>query len=152
MAKKYVAVIYDNATQQKLREWATNNGFDLGYGYGGEPKDPSEFEFHTTVFFTSNDIDHYEPPYKLIEAHRVVPIGFAMLGLDKDIPVLKVEPSGALAMLRQRYESLGYQDQWEQYIPHISLSYAKQPVDTSNMAVPDFPMTFDRVKVEDLME
>lgn len=152
MAKKYVAVIYDDATQQKLRDWATNNQFDLGYGYNGEPKDPNDFEFHTTVFYTSNDVDHYEPPYRLIENHQVVPVGFALLGVDKDIPVMKVEASGALAILRKRYEELGYQDQWDNYVPHISLSYARKPVDMSNLTVPPFPLTFNKVKVEDLME
>lgn len=152
MARKYVAIIYDDATQQNLRNWATDHGFDLGYGYSGEPKDPNEYQFHTTVFFTSNDVDHYEPPYKLIETHHVDPIGFGMLGMENDIPVMKIDVSGALAMLRKQYESLGYQDQWDQYVPHISLSYARKPVDMSNMTVPSFPLTFNNVKVEDLME
>jgi hypothetical protein len=154
MTRKYVAVIYDDTTQNRLREWATENSFDLGYGYSGEPKDPNDYEFHTTVFYTSNDVDHreQEPGYKLIEKHTVHPIGFSLLGENKDVPVMKVEVSGALAMLRKKYEDLGYQDQWDDYIPHISLSYARKPVDISTKVLPTFPLTFDYVKVEDLME
>lgn len=154
MTKKYVAIIYDDATQNNLRKWATQSGFDLGYGYGGEPKDPSEYEFHTTVFYTSNDVDHkeQEPGYNLIETHEVRPVAFDTLGMEKNIPVIKVEPTGALGMLRKKYEALGYQDQWDNYVPHISLSYARKPVDLSLRKLPTFPLTFSYVKVEDLME
>lgn len=154
MTKKYVAIIYDDATQDNLRKWATENGFDLGYGYSGEPKDPDDFEFHTTVFYTSNDVQHreQEPGYNLIETHDVTPIGFDLLGVEKDIPVMKIEPTGALGMLRKKYEDLGYEDQWETYIPHVSLSYARKPVDMSQLKLPSFPLTFKYVKVEDLVE
>lgn len=154
MTRKYVAVIYDDATQSALRKWATDNGFDLGYGYSGEPKDPNDFEFHTTVFYTSNDVDYVdpEPGYKLIETHQVSPIGFGMLGVENDIPVMKVEASGALADIRKKYEALGYKDQWDEYIPHISLSYARKPINVKGIPLPDFPLTFNYVKVEDLME
>jgi hypothetical protein len=154
MARKYIAAIYDNVTQVKLRNWCTENGFDLGYGYGGEPKDPNEYEFHTTVFYTMNDVGDLREGlgYRLIESHPVTPIGFTMLGLDKNVPVLKLDFTGMIAHLRQKYDVMGFKDQWDQYQPHISLSYAKKPVDFSTMSLPTFDIRFDRVKIEDLVD
>lgn len=154
MKCKYVAVIYDKPTQQNLREWATTNGFDLGYGYSGEPIDPNQYEFHTTVFYTNNPHEQTDPypGYKLIEKGQSFPTQFHLLGENQDVPVIKVEPTGMLATLRQKYERMGYKEKWDSYIPHISISYARKPVDFSKMQLPTFPLMFDYVKAEDVLE
>lgn len=154
LAKRYIAVIYDDVTQQKLQDWAVASGFDLAHDYDDIPIDPKDFEFHTTIFYTSNEVKliDSEPGYKLIESHTVNPIGFESLGEEKDIPVLKVDSSGALGTLRKRYENAGYQDKWDDYIPHVSLSYVRKPVDFTNIQLPAFPLTFNYVKVKELKE
>lgn len=154
MARTYIAAIYDTETHDKLRQWCGQHGFDLGFGYSGEARDPNEYEFHTTIFHTVNDIADLKEgsKYRLIESHPVTPIGFTMLGMDKNIPVLKLELTGMIATLRQKYEGLGLRDQWEQYTPHISLSYAKTPMDLTDIPLPDFSIRFNHVKIEDITE
>ena len=154
MTRKYIAIIYDPETQQNLRNWCTNNGFDLSVGYGGVPQEPENFEFHTTVFYTINEVEGFreDPEYNLIECHEVTPMIFDMLGEDRDVPVLKLEYEGALATLRKKYEGIGMMDKWDNYVPHISLSYAKSPRDLSELPFPDFKLCFNKVVVEDIQE
>lgn len=154
MTRKYIAIIYDPETQQNMRNWCNNNGFDLSVGYGGIPQDPEKFEFHTTVFYASNEIDNFmeDPKYNLIERQEAIPMMFMMLGENQDVPVLKLEREGALAMLRKKYEDMGMLDKWDDYTPHISLSYAKSPRDLSELHLPDFKLCFNKVIVEDIQE
>lgn len=153
--RKYIAAIYDDATSENLRNWCIRHGFDLNVDWDGNPADPADFEFHTTIFYQTNDV---ELPldemfsYPLIESSEVFPKQFGMLGKDNDIPVLKLECSGMLATLRKKYEDLGLTDSWDEYIPHISLSYAKQHADLQNIPLPDFKMTFSKVKVKDIKD
>ena len=148
--KKYIAVQYDPNTQDRLREWCNDNGFDLAVGYGGEPQDPKQFDFHTTIFYTSNEIDYLgeEPGYELPEVYKATPIKIEMLGEDKNIPVLLIKYDSMIKELREKYEDLGLEDKWPDYKPHISLSYAKTDIDTSNMKLPTFDLNYDYVKVE----
>lgn len=154
MAPKYIAIIYDPETQQNMRNWCKDNGFDLSVSYGGSTQDPEEFKFHTTVFYAINEIEdfHEDAGYNLIESHEVNPMMFSMLGENQDIPVLKLEAEGALTTLRAKYENMGMKDKWDNYIPHISLSYAKSPRDLSELPFPDFKLRFNKVIVEDIQE
>lgn len=152
--RKYVAVQYDHNTQEKLRQWAIDNNFDLTKGYGEQEQDPKDFDFHTTIFYTSNEMEDLpeEPGYKLIESYSVTPMKFDLLGVEKDIPVIKLVPDGMIMDLRKTYEKVGMKDQWPEYLPHISLSYVRKPYDFSNISLPSFPMTFNKVKIEDIIE
>lgn len=71
-----------------------------------------------------------------------------MLGENKDIPVLTIKSEG-LYNLRKYYEGLGLEDQWDEYIPHISVSYKRGPIDENNIVLPDFDVYFEKVVVED---
>lgn len=154
MARKYVAIIYDLETQINMRNWCHDNGFDLSQGYGGVPQNPEDFEFHTTVFYPINEVDepHEDPGYNLIETREVIPMKFGMLGENQDVPVLKLELCSTIAILRKKYEDMGMQDKWDNYVPHISLSYAKSPRDVSKLQFPNFKLKFNRVTVEDIKE
>jgi 2'-5' RNA ligase len=154
LKRKYVAAIYDEPSQDRLREWSQNNGFDLSFGYGGKPQDPKEFDFHTTIFYTSNVMEDLpdEPGYKLIESYSVTPMSFDLLGEEKNIPVIKLAPEGMIVDLRKTYEKIGMKDQWPEYLPHISLSYVRKDYNLDNISLPAFPITFNRVKVEDILE
>ena len=152
--RKYVAVQYDEESQKKLREWAKENGFDLTAKYDGEKQNEKDFDFHTTIFYTSNEMEDLpeEPEYKLIESYSVTPMGFDLLGEEKNIPVIKLAPEGMIVDLRKTYEKIGMKDQWPEYLPHISLSYVRKSYDLSGLTLPTFPITFNRVKVEDILE
>lgn len=149
MRRKYIAVTYRRKSQQKLREWAMANGFDLSVKYNDEKQDPTDFDFHTTIFYSTNEINlrNRVIPKKPTE---VTITGIKFLGTDNDVPVLTVSASGGIKELRQYYEDLGLEDQWPSYQPHISLSYAKKQVDISDMKLPDFKPTYDRVEIKDI--
>jgi len=147
--RKYVAVQYDDESQKKLREWAINNGFDLGIKYNGEEQDPEDFDFHTTIFFTTNEVLLRNQEIEQTPTEVIV-TGIKFLGENEDIPVLSVSMSGGIEQLRKYYEDLGLKDQWPSYQPHISLSYAKKQVDTTDMKLPDFRPKFDRIVIKDI--
>lgn len=152
MAKrKYVAVQYDKESQRKLREWSFKNGFNLSIDYKGEEQDPKAFDFHTTIFYSSNEV--FLPNKTVSLPSTPVKItGVKFLGEEKNIPVLGLEVEGGIQQLRKQYEKLGLEDKWPSYQPHISLSYAKERVDTSNLKLPDFTPKFDKLIIRDIEE
>lgn len=151
-SKKYVSVEYDAATQRKLREWAKENGFDLSVGYSGSKQKESDFDFHTTIFYTTtaHDIPNHEKILPSKGSANVV--GFEMFGENKNIPVLIIS-SSVINGLRKHYEeTYKMQDQWPTFKPHVSVSYATDALpDVESIKLPDFELTFNKVKVEDLL-
>jgi 2'-5' RNA ligase len=152
MAKrKYVSVQYDKESQAKLRDWALKNGFNLSVKYNGEEQDPKEFDFHTTVFYSTNEINLRNKTVK-IPPTEVTITKIKFLGDNQDIPVLAIEPTDGIKDLREHFESLGLEDKWPSYQPHISLSYAKEQKDTSEIKLPDFKPKYDKLIIEDIEE
>jgi hypothetical protein len=149
--RKYVAVVYDDDSQKKLREWATDNGFDLTVKYNGDEQDPKDFNFHTTIFHSVNEVNLRNSQNKE-KPTEVIISGIKFLGENKDIPVLSLSLSGGLKDIREHFERLGLEDEWPTYKPHISLSYAKKQIDVSNIKLPDFRPKFDKIKIEDIEE
>lgn len=147
--KKYVAVQYDAATQKKLRKWAEDNGFDLSTKYDGTKQDPEDFDFHTTIFFTSSehDIPNYIKTIAPSGSAKVVDI--MMLGVNNDIPVLKIESPIVLRLRKHFEDAYGMEDEWPEYKPHVSISYSKNLPDMNSVKLPTFELTFNQVKVDD---
>ena len=146
---RYVAVQYDQATQKKLREWALENGFDLTVDFDGTEQSFNQFDFHTTIFFTTTK--HTSPRFGLYDV--VVPntarvTGYEILGKERQIPTLRVESDGILK-LRKYFEKEGYNDEWPEYKPHITVSYAQTFPDMSKIKLPDFELTFDKYKIQE---
>lgn len=152
MAKqKYVSVTYDKESQKKLREWAIENDFDLTKKYNGDDQKPEDFIFHTTIFYTTNEVNLKNKKIK-VEPTEVSIQGIKFLGENEDIPVLKLELTGKLKDLRIQYEDLGLEDQWPSYQPHISLSYAKEKRDVSKIKMPTFKPKYDIIEISDIEE
>lgn len=149
--RKYVAVQYDDESQKQLRDWAEENGFDLSIKYNGEEQDPKDFDFHTTIFFSTNEVDLRNREIKQTPTEVII-TGMKFLGENEDIPVLTVSVSGGIKYLRQHYEDLGLEDQWPTYQPHISVSYAKKPIDINKIKLPTFRPKYDRVVIKDVEE
>lgn len=147
--RKYIAVQYDDESQKKLRDWAEQNGFDLSIKYNGDEQDPKDFDFHTTIFYSINEISLRNRSISQTPTEVII-TGIKFLGENEDIPVLTVSVSGGIKYLRQYYEDLGLEDAWPSYQPHISLSYAKKHVDTSNMKLPDFRPKYDKIIIKDI--
>jgi 2'-5' RNA ligase len=151
LSRKYVAVQYDEESQKKLRDWAELNGFDLSVNYNGEPQDPKEFDFHTTIFYSTNEVNMNNKSDR-IDPTEVTITGIKFLGEEEDIPVLTVSLSGGIKNLRKYYENLGLKDQWPSYQPHISLSYAKNKLDVNKIELPNFQPIFDKIVVKEIEE
>lgn len=149
-SRKYVAVIYDDESQRKMREWCQANGFDLTKTYNGEDQSPEDFDFHTTIFYSVNEVSMKNEVLPLTHG-ETFPRAFKLLGENKDIPVLVVSSSD-LNDLRDIYRHEGLEDKWPDYIPHISLSYVGKNYDMSGLKLPDFRMKFGELKIEDIPE
>lgn len=149
--RKYVAVKYDKESQDKLREWAIKNGFNLSVKYDGEAQDPEDFDFHTTVFYSTNEVNLRNRVIKT-KPTEVTITGIKFLGEDKDVPVFAIEAKDGIKELREYFENLGLEDKWPSYQPHISLSYAKEKVDTSKIKLPNFKPKYDKLIIEDIKE
>ncbi len=149
--RKYIAAIYDQATQDKLRQWCQDNGFDLPKSYGDKDIDPVEFKFHTTIFYTESIHSLANGTIELEKPFKVRPFAFELLGENKDVPVLKVDGHG-LYKQREYYEStFEMRDRFPHYLPHISVSYVRDPnYDFSKIKLPKFPLMVDRLDIEDV--
>jgi 2'-5' RNA ligase len=147
--RKYVAVQYDEESQKKLREWAEQNGFDLSVKYNGDEQDPKDFDFHTTIFYSSNEVDLRNREIKQSPTEVII-TGMKFLGENEDIPVLTVSVSGGIKDLRQHYEDLGLEDEWPTYQPHISVSYAKKAIDIKKIKLPTFRPKYNKIVIEDV--
>ncbi len=150
MPRKYIAVQYDNTTSKKLRNWASANGFDLSAKFSGEKQDPKEFDFHTTVFYSSNEANLEDGLYT-VQKTPVEIVGFDMLGVEKNVPVLKVTGLDLLLIRKFYAEKYKLVDEWPEYKPHVSLSYATDNLpDTDSLLLPDFVLYYDKVKIRDI--
>ena len=150
MNRKYVCIVYDDESQQNLRNWCQENGFDITKSYSGNDKSPEDFEFHTTIFYSINksNIENEVLPLTQGEA---LPSRFKLLGDNNDIPVLVVS-SPNISEIRDDFVERGLLDQWPDYVPHISLSYVRKDYDFSGIKLPDFRMKFGYLKIEDISE
>jgi hypothetical protein len=147
--EKYVAVQYDAATQRKLRAWAKENGFDLTAKYDGTKQDEEDFDFHTTIFFTTSKHDLPNHIKAIAPSGTAKVVDIMMLGVNNDIPVLKIE-SPMIARLRNHYADVyDMKDAWPEYKPHVSVSYSKDLPDMKKVKLPTFELTFNEIKVDD---
>lgn len=147
---KFVAIIYDDATQKNLQRYCEQNGFDISKNYDGEEQSPDDFEFHTTVFYTITEHKLKNGIKTLDKPLEVTPTELEFLGEMFDVPVLKVESEDLLHIRRHYQLKYDMQDAWPDYKPHISLSYNRENLpDIERMPLPDFPLIFDKLKIAD---
>lgn len=146
--KKYVCIRFTEETNKRLQQYATSNGFDLTKSYDGEKQSASNFDFHITVYFTNNCLNDQNRTIQL-DNFSVACTKLELLGENKDIPVLLIEPNNRLAKIRQTFESNGYKDSWPKWKPHVSLSYARTDHDVSKIALPNFELVVDKLQISD---
>lgn len=146
---KYVAVQYDKQTQRKLMAWAKDNGFDLETKYDGTKQNEDDFDFHTTIFFTTSKHNLPNHTKTITPSGTAKVVDIMMLGVNNDIPVLKIESPMVLQLRKHYAETYGMEDQWPEYKPHVSISYSKNLPDMNKVKLPTFELTFDEIKVDD---
>ena len=149
--RKYIAVVYDDESQKKLKEWAEDNGFNLAVNFDDSPQKPEDFEFHTTIFYSTNEVNLEDKIIDLPE-HSVSISGIENLGREHDVPVLILTVSGGIREIREHYMEYGLEDEWPFWKAHISLSYDKQGLDISKMKLPDFKPTFNKLKIRTIKD
>lgn len=147
-ARRVVSLHADEATQEKLRQWCIDAGFDLGWNYDGWPIDPDYFRFHVALLATKNEVE-IEDRWQPIGALSVTPAGFAVLGADRRVPVLALEQNAKLTAMREFFiASFGAEPTFPEFTPHISLSYKWDGApDLSKLPPPPFALTFDALVV-----
>lgn len=150
-SRKYIAVYYDDETQQKLRDYCVKNGFDLTLD-DGEQQPIENFKFHTTIFYTVSE-HKITNEIKTLEQKSAIAVGFDLLGENHDIPVLTIESSDILDIRKHFENKYNMKDEWPEYKPHVSLSYAKENLpDLTTILLPDFELTFDKLKIDDILK
>lgn len=144
--RKFVSLWLDDYSQKKMMNWASGLGFNTRIDYDGNPTD--SFDFHLTVFYTSNTSSITNDSIQLPQT-RIIPENFDLLGKALDIPVLKIEKTAPLLFIRNHFESLGLEDEWPEWKPHVSLSYKYDGSPTiKGLPLPDFPIYVDCLKIE----
>lgn len=144
--KKYVCLQFDSESNKKLKEYAEANGYDLSVKFNGDKQDPSDFDFHVTIFFTTSEHDTATGEYQ-IKPFDVSFTGFDLFGENKDVAVLKVKVGKELSAIRNRFEMMGYKDSWGEYKPHVTLSYDKSEKN-ADIKLPDFTVKAVKIIIE----
>ena len=149
-ARRIVMLRASWETQEKLREWAKTEGFDLGWSYSGWPQSSWDFDFHVTVVASSNEV-RVPDGVRSIDPLTLVVSGYDVLGVDRRIPVLKLDANKTLSAIREFFVAThGMQPTFADFKPHVSLSYkwgGEPPVYGLAPALPAFPLVFDMLMV-----
>jgi hypothetical protein len=121
--KKYIEVQYSDVTQGYLREYCLDNEFDLSTRFNGDDQPVQAFDFHTTVWYTSNSV--VMPNYSQdIDINDIEPKGFALFGPDENILVLEIDSEQIRSIRDKLGDEYGLEDEWPDYRAHITLSYS----------------------------
>lgn len=151
ISRKVVVLLASHDTQNGLQAWAKGQGFDLTLSYGGALQAAEDFDFHTTLVASANEVFVPETQH-VIEPVEIDAVGFDVLGVDRRVPALKLAPSPDLALMRAFFvETYGIEPTFADFKPHVSLSYAwaGDPA-LEGLALPTFPLVFDQLRVKTL--
>ncbi len=151
-ARKVVVLVAAAETQDLLRRWCEDNGFNLAASFGGAPRPAEEFEFHLTLFATVGESTLPNQTMAIDNAYAV-PAGFAAFGERGTTPVLLVDdPDADLDILRADWlAAADAEPTYSDFRPHVSLSYAWNGEPALNDLVPpDAVLVFDRLEVRTL--
>lgn len=147
--KKFVGLFLTAESQAAMQAWCHTQGFDLTKSYSKQDQKPEDFDFHLTVYFTTNEHDT-KPGTTQCEPIKLDLDHFELLGVDKNIPVIKIKPGKQLLSIRNTFTKMGYQDAWPEYRPHISLSYEYNgSPDIAKLSLPDFDVYADKIVIKD---
>lgn len=148
--KVYVGLIPTDECQLRLNKYATENGFDIAKGYGGIP-----FSFHLTILVSTNRSAIGRGNAYLSSVISCKARALALLGVNADIPVILVKDQGMrLEGIRYAFERGNkLVPNFPDFVPHVTLSYNWDTTkDLQAVPLPNFPIEFDRIQVEDFIE
>lgn len=146
--KKYVSLDLSLESQSKLNLWCRMNGFDVSTNHSGEPIDC--INFHLTVMYTKNEVS-FENFIKVLKTP--IDIDFEridLFGENFDVPVLIVKKNYDLRKLWKFFEKQGFEDTWDKWAPHVTVSYNYAfHVNLNELTLPKFKVSANVLKVED---
>jgi len=148
--KKFVGLLFTDESQSALQKWAFDNGFDLTTKFSGEKQAVTDFDFHTTIFYTTTEHDTKEGVMS-VDPFELKFNKFELLGMNHNIPVLKIDTNNKPLMnIRTMFQEMGYRDQWPEYKPHITLSYnySGSP-DLKSLEIPQIKVVANKIKISD---
>lgn len=137
--KKYIEVQYDEETQDYLRRYCIDNGFDLSIRFNGRPQPIMAFDFHSTVWSTSNEAV-ISNGTTAVTVDDITPKGFALFGDQQNILVLEIDSEQIRSIRSTIGEQYGLEDEWPDFRPHITLSYLYTDNDLPQVDLPDGDM------------
>ena len=148
-SRKYVCLNLSDKSQKDLRHWAQSKGFDLSKDYDGKTIAPEKFDFHVTVYFTTNEIYYKDATIQITPTELKI-LGFDLFGQNKDTPVAKLLAQHLL-QYRDMFKSQGFKDFYPTWKPHVSLSYNwKGTPDIKNLEYDGPPLFVDSIRIEPL--
>lgn len=146
--KQYVCLHLCKTSCQYMKDWCQYYNFDISHSYDGDLIKPDEFGFHVTVFQTTNKVPLFQGILD-IDPIQIEFDKFEYLGVDKNIPVLRVVKDDKLLAIRRKFEECGMKDEWPNWKPHVSVSYIKKRVyDADKVQLPNFPIYLDRLEMK----
>lgn len=149
LSRKYIAIEYDEITQHRLRNWCYNNEIDISQSYSGNSKNPLNFRFHTTLIYSVNEIKLENKIVNLGKSYKVDAIELAYV--TDNIPIIKIE-SKDIRELIQYYKIVHeITHSYNDHLLHISISYNSDK-DLSDLMLPTFNLSFDKLIIEDIDE
>lgn len=144
--KKFVSISLTKESEDAFRKFVMDHGFDLTVKYNDGKQKSEDFHFHLTVFYTTSSHMTKDCVWNL-DKIKLEPDHYELLGENKNIPVLKIKPKGAILDLRNYFVNQGYRDSWPSWKPHLSLSYNKKDYDLSGLPLPDFDIWADKLEI-----
>jgi hypothetical protein len=131
-----------------MREWCIASGFNITKSFSGEDIDPSDFDFHITVFYSDNKKYVANGTFS-IDPIELKFLRFELLGQEKNVPTILIDKTHDLVNIRKIYETTGLKDSWPEWKPHLSVSYSyKGKPLISKVGLPDFKVTVDTIVVK----
>jgi hypothetical protein len=122
-SKKYIEVQYDEDTQHYLRQYCIDNEFDLSVKFDGKDQSPQMFDFHSTVWYTTNETSINNGTQD-VQITDITSQGFALFGPDENILVLEIDSEQIRSIRATLGSEYGLEDEWPDYRPHITVSYS----------------------------
>lgn len=150
LSRKIVILHPSEQTNYSLNEWAKTCGFDLSRSFSGDQIEA--FDFHITLIATENEVDfnNFDTKWPVI---TVQPERFFTLGRNNEVPALKITHNWRLyGIWSTLIQNNGFIPTFPIYLPHISLSYNWSGLPKlHHLRLPDFPLEFDRMTMEDFV-
>lgn len=146
--KRYVLAEVDPITNARLTRYAEKLGLDVTESYNGGRYMRGDFKFHCTVMATETWGRGLElgkafsvPPFQL-QPVRTMVIG------DRRIPCLELALTAPLQQLHVECQvAYGMRHMHESFLPHLSLSYGTDGLETFEAELPQFPITAATIRV-----